>query len=564
VSRSPRLRLQSLIQAVAVVLLAASTSHAQPAVQWRVEDGGNGHWYLPTTQVFDHFRDASAWAQARGAHLVTLTSSEENAFAANLAPGQFLLGGYQDVTSPSYSEPSGGWRWVTNEPWVFTAWNPGEPQNGSWPDLRGEHYLAWWRFGSPTSPLWNDVGNDMTVPPWNVPWNLPAIVEWDADCNSDGIVDYGQILEGNLADANSNNVPDRCECGAFPTLPSCCPGDLNADRSVDGADLGALLFAWGPAVPQSPADLDGDGQVGGADLGLLLFGWGACPVATPPWATLLEALPDPAVVFDPTLRAAIMATGLAWRVRDSVTGIELLLIPPGTFEMGCASGSYCGNNPLDPGTPVHAVTLTDAYYLGRYEVTQGQWTAAIGSNPSWFTTPSQEVPAADVPERPVERVSWAMIQPFLLASGMRLPTEAEWEYACRAGTVMAIHGTYVRPQGSDFDLPHIRSIAWFGGVFPWGNSGMQTRPVGQLLSNGFGLHDMQGNVLEWTNDWYAPYSADQQVDPLGPASGEFKVVRGGQWYDNDGLPASQRWQLSPTSTFEGIPGLVGFRVARNP
>ena len=218
--------------AAAVALALSSVSFAQQAVQWKVSEGGNGHWYLPTTQVFDHFRDASAWAQARGAHLVTLTSSEENAFAANLAPGDFLLGGYQDVTSTSYSEPSGGWRWVTNEPWVFTAWNPGEPQNGGWPDLRGEHYLAWWRYGSPTNPLWNDVGNDMTVPPWNVPWNLPAIVEWSADCNNDGIVDYGQCRDGSLPDYNGNNIPDCCESGT-----TCVVGSYPVQwRAEDGGN----------------------------------------------------------------------------------------------------------------------------------------------------------------------------------------------------------------------------------------------------------------------------------------------------------------------------------------
>jgi hypothetical protein len=262
---------------IALALVTTSAVHAEQAVQWTTADGGNGHWYLPTTQTFAHFRDASAWAQSRGAHLATLTSSEENSFAANLAPGDFLLGGYQDVASPSYSEPGGAWRWVTDEPWVFTSWMPGEPQNGGWPDLRGEHYLQWWRYeGQTSNPRWNDAGNDLTVPPWNKPWNIRAIIEWSADCNSDGIVDYGQILAGQFADTNSDGIPDDCQCATNPSLPTCCPGDLDDDATVGGADIGLLLSNWGPCGSACLYDLNNDDKVNGGDLGLLLAGWGPC------------------------------------------------------------------------------------------------------------------------------------------------------------------------------------------------------------------------------------------------------------------------------------------------
>jgi len=125
----------------------------------------------------------------------------------------------------------------------------------------------------PYAGLWNDETPNLINTGAS---GAPFIIEWSTDCNNDGLVDYGQIREGHLEDANSNNVPDRCECVAFPALPSCCLGDLNSDRTVDGADLGEFLFAWGPAVPQHPADLDGDGQVDGEDLGLLLANWGPC------------------------------------------------------------------------------------------------------------------------------------------------------------------------------------------------------------------------------------------------------------------------------------------------
>jgi hypothetical protein len=103
-----------------------------------------------------------------------------------------------------------------------------------------------------------------------------AIYEWSADCNSDGLVDYGQLLAGTIADTNSNGVPDVCECATNPSLPSCCPGDIYRNGRIDGADLGALLSEWGPLTPLTNSDLDGNGQVNGADLGILLSHWGPC------------------------------------------------------------------------------------------------------------------------------------------------------------------------------------------------------------------------------------------------------------------------------------------------
>ena len=129
--------------AVSIPLFTTSTAMAQDAVQWRVEDGGNGHWYMATSDTVSDFWLAQASAEAAGGHLVTLTSAEENQFISQLAPGDFLLGGYQDLDSPEYAEPNGGWRWVTSEAWQYTAWQSGEPQNGgSTNEERGEHYLC--------------------------------------------------------------------------------------------------------------------------------------------------------------------------------------------------------------------------------------------------------------------------------------------------------------------------------------------------------------------------------------------------------------------------------------
>jgi len=348
--------------------------------------------------------------------------------------------------------------------------------------------------------------------------------------------------------------------GGERAAAQCTAADINDNGVVDGADLTALLSAWG--TNNADADINGDGVVGGTDLTSLLASWGPCVPAVPTWATLLEAAPNPNVVTSESLRQAITATGLAWRVKDTATQIEMMLIPPGTFQMGCSASQmhpcYFGEN------PVHQVTLTNAFYMGRYEVTQAQWQARMGSNPSYHQSASAEVPQAQVPLRPVEYVSWTTIQGFLTQTGMRLPTEAEWEYAYRAGTTTAFHGYTGQESGTDVDSL-LTSIAWFdhsGSMSCTNPSFCQTRPVGGKFGNGFGLHDMAGNVFEWVNDWWwDDYSEGAQTNPQGPSSGWSRVLRGGSWYDDHyNCRASSRIHHNP----DDPDGRFGFRVARTP
>jgi formylglycine-generating enzyme required for sulfatase activity len=273
-------------------------------------------------------------------------------------------------------------------------------------------------------------------------------------------------------------------------------------------------------------------------------------IVVPSWATLIEAYPDPAVVTDPALRAAIIATGRPWRVRDTGTGIEMLLVPPGTFLMGCIMGSD-QSGCLAAELPVHQVTLTHAFYIGRFEVTQAQWQLVMGFNPSFYKNASAQVPLALVPERPVDSVSWSNTQSFLAAVDLRLPTEAEWEFACRAGTQTPFHNNSVQASS-------LGSIAWFQS-----NSANQTRPVGRRAANALGLHDMIGNVLEWVADRYGAYSANSQVDPTGSGGGVARVQRGGTFGSGEQVSRSSTrvsWDVSQPAV--GIP--FGFRVARNP
>jgi formylglycine-generating enzyme required for sulfatase activity len=388
-----------------------------------------------------------------------------------------------------------------------------------------------------------------------VPDTCDVVAGTARDCNGDGRLDICEVLFDAAADDNQNCTPDACEYAV---------GDFGLNGMVDGKDLGFMLGLWDST--DDFADLNGDGFVGGADLAVLLASWGptgfgsTCP-GVPAWATLVEYFPDPTVVWDPALRQAIIATGRPWRVRDTATQMEMLLIPPGSFQMGCSASNQSGC--YSDESPVHTVTLTNAFYLGRYEVTQAQWQARIGSNPSYVTSASTQVPAAQVPNRPVEQVSWTMIAGaggFMAQTGMRLPTEAEWEYAYRAGTTTAFHGFTGYPNGTNDDSL-VGAIGWWFINTCGGGSGCMTLPVGQKLGNGFGLHDMGGNVWEWVNDWYGSYSSSAQTNPTGPTTGSVRVLRGGSWgnaaFD---LRASARGDSAPAAAS----ATIGFRAARSP
>jgi formylglycine-generating enzyme required for sulfatase activity len=179
-------------------------------------------------------------------------------------------------------------------------------------------------------------------------------------------------------------------------------------------------------------------------------------------------------------------------------GLEYVWIPTGTFAMGCSPGdSECD---LDE-KPAHPVTITKGFWLGRTPVTQHAYRQVMGQDPSHFKGAN----------RPVEMVTWDEARDYCRAIEGRLPTEAQWEYAARAGSA--------QPRYGDIDR-----IAWYTV-----NSGSQTHDVGQKQPNAFGLYDMLGNVWQWTADWYGDYQGRQDRDPTGPTSGQYRVLRGGSW-----------------------------------
>ena len=212
----------------------------------------------------------------------------------------------------------------------------------------------------------------------------------------------------------------------------------------------------------------------------------------------------------------------------------MLLVPGGTFMMGCSpEDTECQADE----SPAHQVTLTNAFYMGKTEVTQGQWLAKMGSNPSYYGGQS------DSPSRPVEQVSWNMIQGFNTATSLRLPTEAEFEYACRAGNLTSRYGA-------------CEAIAWIGPM-----AGGQTHVIATKLPNALGFYDVIGNVQEWCQDWYGLFSSANVTNPTGPASGSLRLLRSGGWLDPvTNCRASLRSNTTPANSTKWI----GFRAARNP
>ncbi len=226
--------------------------------------------------------------------------------------------------------------------------------------------------------------------------------------------------------------------------------------------------------------------------------------------------------------------------RFTVNGVsfEMVRVEGGTFRMGATSEQE--DDAYSDEKPVHSVILS-SYYIGKTEVTQALWQAVMGSNPSNFK-------GADLP---VECVSWNDCQEFiqklnsLTGRNFRLPTEAEWEFACRGGN----NSCGYKYSGSN----NLGNVAWYDE-----NSGGQTHRVATKAPNELGIYDMSGNVWEWCSDWYADYTSYSQTDPTGPQSGSGRVYRGGGWYcDVGSCRSSNRDGSFPTNRYCSL----GLRLA---
>ncbi|HEU4951764.1 MAG TPA: formylglycine-generating enzyme family protein [Holophagaceae bacterium] len=236
---------------------------------------------------------------------------------------------------------------------------------------------------------------------------------------------------------------------------------------------------------------------------------------------------------------------------EPATGMVFVYLPPGQFQMG----SPAGESGRREDELLHKVSLTRGFWMGRFEVTQGEWARVMGPG-----EPHPEKPSPfrqGDPRFPVVSLSYGDAQRFLarleaLDPGyrFRLPTEAEWEYACRAGTGSA-YATGDRLTGAEADFdgrdPRTGQGPWLG----------HPAPVGSYRPNPWGLFDLHGNAWEWTSDWYGPYPAGPVTDPAGPAAGREKVIRGGSWaFDAGNARSACRGTHAPGDWGYS----VGFRV----
>ena len=262
--------------------------------------------------------------------------------------------------------------------------------------------------------------------------------------------------------------------------------------------------ATSPSPPPPPPKASSAKWVIGAVAALLLISVGGA------WYVLSGNRPAPSV---PT------------RVNPK-DGLKYVWIPPGSFQMGCSPGdTQC----LDNEKPAHEVTISKGFWLGQTDVTQAAWKRVMNTDPSYFKGD----------QLPVENIDWSEATKYCETSGGRLPTEAEWEYAARAGSTSARYG-------------ELDAIAWYDG-----NSGSKTHAVGGKQPNQFGLYDMLGNVWQWVADDYGPYKGDSQTDPLVKVDGaKDKVLRGGSWVVSPQLVrASYRDRFEPA----GRDYITGFR-----
>ena len=336
--------IQSRVAGLVASAIVASAASAQTAIEWKVSEGGNGHWYQLIISGSITWPAARAASEGRGGHLVTATTASEEAFIAQLAarashPTAWVddgavtaagpwLGGYQPAGAAS-PQP---WSWVTGEPWNWTGWAAGEPNGGFRP---GEAWTCMLGFaGRNEYRGWADATlTDLQTYPLPVSF----IVEWEGDCNNDGIVDYGQIKSGQLADDNTNGIPDICETSITGVLPPSVPAQGGSTITINGRNFPAqpsvlvggnaatsvvrvsdsrltavtppLLPGMAPLTvngytlpdaiyirPECGSDLDHTGVVDAGDISIILLDFGPC--YEPP-AALADPAPTPLLADEP-------------------------------------------------------------------------------------------------------------------------------------------------------------------------------------------------------------------------------------------------------------------------
>ena len=285
---------------------------------------------------------------------------------------------------------------------------------------------------------------------------------------------------------------------------------IQGNLSVNYKPFGADVYIDGKKIGQSPRVFNGL-LVGNHKVEIKKDGYGTdsktVNILEGQTATLAGVLSTNTTVPTST-GSTLSGNTITIPVKKGIS-IDMVRVEAGTFTMGATAEM---EDPEDDEKPTHRVTLSNDYYIGKYEVTQGLWQAVMGNNPSNFKGDNL----------PVEQVSWYECQDFLsklnrlTGKKFRLPTEAEWEYAARGGN---------KSRGYQYSgSNNLSDVAWYRV-----NSGDKTHAVGTKQANELGIYDMSGNVWEWCQDWYGNYSSSSQTNPTGATSGSDRVVRGGSW-----------------------------------
>ena len=537
----------------------------------------NGHKYAITLGIGD-WEQIEAEAEAVGGYLVTINDTGEHGWLGStfyepVRHDYLWIGFYQDHGDPCYSEPAGGWKWISGEAVTYVGWDPPEPTNHS----PGEDYGVMtasvtnhWNDWDPDSSDYHPIHGIIEVTPWIVVMTPNGgedeelisenthNVSWDGWAMIDSVsLEYSDANGVGWTSIDPNTANDGSYDWNVPqALSSQCLVRISDADDPNIYDISDDVFTIYQCQLSSPADFNNDCYVELSDLAYFAFNW--------------------------------MRNGNPFDEKYTEAPEGMVVIPGGEFQMG-------DHHDGDPDElPVHAVYV-DSFYMSRYEVTNQQYcdflnTADVkvdggivyatsdssNSYPYCDTTTSSGYSritwsgsSFDVvsgkEDHPMMMVSWYGAVAYCNYYGYRLPTEAEWEYAARGGE----YNPYYRyPWGDSIDGS--KANYWSSGD-PYETGGtVKTTPVGYYdgsqtpagsdMANGYGLYDMIGNVYEWCNDWFSSsyYSVSPYDNPPGPASGTTLVIRGGSW-SNDTTKsrvANRQGPYGPGITDHSI----GFRV----